>query len=73
MSVLKNDSFAMKADALKKTLKHLKIYPLNFVTIEKDIRCFQMLKAVLSGNYSGTITLNSGESVIVDFGDHYVG
>ena len=73
MSVLKNDSFAMKADALKKPLKHLKIYPLNFVTSEKEIRCFQMLKAVLSGNYSGTITLNSGESVIVDFGDHYVG
>lgn len=73
MSILKNDSFARKADALKKPLKHIKIFPRNFVKIEKDIRCFQMLKAVPSGDYSGTFSLNSGESVIIDFGDHYVG
>lgn len=73
MAVIKNSAFAEKAEALKKPLKHVKAEPQQIVTIEKDPTAFQSLKTVPAGDCRLPLTLKSGESVILDFGDHYVG
>lgn len=73
MALLINETFAQKANALKKPLRHVTVTPKCFVEIENDTQCFQQLKAVRSADYLGAFALKAGESVILDFGDHYVG
>ena len=73
MAVLMNDLFAQKATALKKSLKHVPVVPKSIVAIEEDVNAFQQLKAVQLSSYSDELKLNAGESIVLDFGDHYVG
>ena len=42
------------------------------MTVESDDKAFQKLKTVDIGDASFPITLKSGDSVILDFGDHNV-
>ena len=73
MAVLKNENFAQKADALKRQLKHVKAEPKRLVKIEEDEGAFQQLRAVSVANCEFPITVNRGDSLIFDFGDHFVG
>lgn len=73
MAILKNDMFAAKAESLKRPLKHVQVSPKHIVNIVKDASSFQGLKAVPASKFEFPLTINSGESVILDFGDHYVG
>ncbi len=73
MAVLKNDLFAQKANFHKRPLKHLEVKPVRFVRMEQDFAAFQGLKAVPVSDCVFPITINSGDSLILDFGDHYVG
>ena len=73
MAALVDSTFAEKANSFKRPLKHTKIVPGNLVQIEQDSSAFQGLKAVDVSACAFPLILNSGESVILDFGDHCVG
>lgn len=73
MAVMIDKIFAGKADSLKRPLKHVRVEPVGLVRMECDSVAFQGLKAVKIPGYKLPIVINSGESMIFDFGDHYVG
>ena len=73
MAILKNDLLAQKAESYKRPLKHLEVKPVKFVQMEQDAAAFQGLKAVPVSDCVFPITIKSGDSLILDFGDHYVG
>ena len=72
MSIL-NPTFAQRADSFKRELKHTKVFPKNIVEFLKDDRCFQGLGVKKIAEHKLPIILNSGDSVILNFGDHCVG
>ena len=73
MGFIENKEFAQKAKRFQRTLKHTKVVPTSAVQIEKDEKAFQKLRAVKVKDIAFPLTLWSGESVILDFGDHCVG
>ena len=73
MAILRNDLFVEKAESLKRPLKHVPMFPKQLVNMEKDASSFQGLKAIPVSKCEFPLTMNSGESVILDFGDHFVG
>jgi len=72
MSIV-NVNFEQKAKAFKRDLIHKKVYPKSLVAIESDQTAYQGLKAVKVSDANFPHTLKNGESIILDFGDHYVG
>ncbi len=68
-----NDDFAKKAAEHKRELLHTRVVPTDYVTIEQDETAFQKLRAVRAGKLDFPLTLNSGDEITVDFGNHCVG
>ncbi len=68
-----NTELAKKAESLKKELRHKKIFPQNKVEFFEDINAFQKLGIKPINKFESSITLNAGDSVILDFGCHNVG
>ena len=73
MAVLKNEIFESKARELKHPLKHLAVKPVRLVKVEHDPGAFQGLKAIPTADCEFPLVINSGDTLILDFGDHYVG
>lgn len=73
MNSIKNNNFSKKAEFYKRELIHTKKSPKNIVTISSDPTAFQQLKACVQNPFNMPITLKSGDSIILDFGDHNVG
>lgn len=68
-----NTEFAKKAESLKNQLKHKQILPKEQVEIVKESNAFQGLSAKVISPIEMPIVLKSGDSIILDFGDHNVG
>lgn len=68
-----NENFAEKAESYKIELKHKKRLPQSVTEFKEDKNSFQNLKAEPISEVVFPITLNPGESVLLDFGDHCVG
>ncbi|MBQ7370155.1 MAG: sugar hydrolase [Clostridia bacterium] len=73
MKFIHDENFAKKAKALQKPLKHETRHPKSIVRIERDETAFQSLRAVKVKDLAFPLTLYSGQSVVLDFGDHCVG
>ena len=73
MGFIENEAFAQNAKQFQRPLKHTKITPISVVSFKKDETSFQGLRVVNVKEVSFPLTLLSGESVILDFGDHCVG
>lgn len=73
MAVIKNQVFEQKATACKRPLKHRTVRPVTEVIFEKADTAFQKFKVVPVKEFVTPYTLNVGDSVILDFGDHCVG
>ena len=68
-----NQHFVEQAIARKRPMIHRDVTPKNLVTIEEDVNAFQGLKAIPAGEPNFPLTMNPGDSIILDFGDHCVG
>lgn len=64
--------FTAQLEKYKINLIHAKKQPENFVEIVKDEKAFLGFKANITAKY-GDFTLKPNESVVIDFGTHYVG
>lgn len=73
MSIIVNDRFMKKAQALKRPLKETVAVPVRKVNIQKDETGFQGLKVHGQGPIIYPLMLYSSEEIILDFGDHLVG
>ena len=73
MPIVMNSTYAKKAVKLKRPLVHRDARPKQCVEIIEDSSSFQGLRAVPAGECGLPITFNSGDRVILDFGDHCVG
>ena len=73
MSFIIHEQFEKKANEHKRPLRHTKVAPVQTVEIVEDAAAFQGLRAERVGDVSLPLTMNKGDSVILDFGDHYVG
>lgn len=73
MSVLINDKLAKKADELKKTLKHRKVFPVSSIEIRENPSAFQGLDAISISRSPLPVSFLPGDSIILDFGEHCVG
>lgn len=73
MSIIKIDKFIEKANNFKRDLKISRITPKSVAEIIKDETAFQGLKVLTKEEFSLPLVLNSGDSVLLDFGDHCVG
>lgn len=73
MAIIKINKYIEKANSYKRNLKTTKIIPENTAEFVKDENAFQNFKVVTNGELSLPLILNSGESVLLDFGDHCVG
>ena len=62
-----------RATECKRPLIHKNVYPLRTVAIEQDEKAFHGLSAVPVGDVDFPLTMNRGDSLILDFGDHCVG
>ncbi len=69
-----NDQFFReKADALKKELKHTRVFPKRYVKFSEDSDAFQGIRTEVLGEVTFPIELKKDESIILDFGRHCVG
>lgn len=68
-----SSAFAAKAESWKRPLKHQKVLPKGQVEMVKDPAGFQGLAAKPLKDLTLPLILQSGDSVILDFGDHAVG
>lgn len=73
MTVIRNEAFINKANDLKRPLKSRTVYPRAIVEIKQDPTAFQGLRAVPVGECNLPLLMNSGDKVLLDFGDHCVG
>ena len=73
MAVLMDKIFARKAFSLKQPLKHITVKPGKLVRMESAPGAFQGLCAVPVSDCVFPLQINSGESLLFDFGDHCVG
>lgn len=73
MPVIINETFIKKADGLKKPLISRTVSPVATVDFCKDDASWQKIKAVNIQRIAFPITMNAGDRIILDFGDHYVG
>lgn len=73
MGFITYEHFEKKANEYKRPLKHTKGVPVQCVRIDSDETAFQGLRAVPTGEVSFPMCMNAGDSVILDFGDHFVG
>ena len=73
MSVIENQTFIKKANDFKRPLKKRTVYPTNIVEIVEDPNAFQGLRVVPIHEFNLPFKMNSGDKVLIDFGDHCVG
>lgn len=73
MAVIINETFLKKATELKKPLQKSIVKPIKTVEIIKNEKCFQHLEVKAKDCTRFPLTLKAGDSVILDFGDHFVG
>ncbi|KAN0092157.1 glycoside hydrolase family 78 protein [Hyaloscypha variabilis] len=72
---IRNETFALKAEALKPTLHEWIDYPLSVVEFQPDPEAFFKCKAVQTHTIEelSTLSYGKGDQVILDFGSHRVG
>ncbi len=73
MAIIQIKEYIEKANSYKRNLKTTKVTPKSTAEIVKDETAFQKLKIVVRDELSLPFILNSGESILLDFGDHCVG
>ena len=73
MDFIVHEQFQRKANEYKRPLKHTKAVPVRTVGIVEDAAAFQGLRAEGVGVPQLPLCMNVGDSVILDFGDHFVG
>lgn len=73
--IVKNEGFAMKAEALMPKLFHENKRPIDLVNVWKDDNAIHgwRTERQQSADTLGTLTLGKGECVTLDFGEHLVG
>jgi len=70
---MKNEALRLKAEGLKPNLIHKEITPLSLVEVQKDGKAFLKYSARKIGAVNEPIALKAGESIVLDFGNHYTG
>ncbi len=65
--------FEKKAIDFKRPLIHKQVRPKNVVKLEEDKTAFQNLKVVPIEEFKTPLAINSGDKVIIDFGNHFTG
>jgi len=73
MAPMINESFAEKAIALKRPLLKRKVLPAAVSEIREDPGAFQSLRVVEVKPFEYPLVIQSGEKILIDFGDHGVG
>ncbi len=73
MSIVKIEKNVKKADQHKRPLIHTNVKPCTVIQFCADDMAFQKIKAIKSSEFSLPVTLNCGDSIILDFGRHCVG
>lgn len=73
MMITVNETFKKKADEFKRPLIERDVFPVNIVEIVKDANSFQGLKAVKINDFKLPIKFDSGDKLLIDFGEHCVG
>lgn len=68
-----NNIFETKAKQYKRELIHTLVRPQRIVEFEADENAFQNIKATPKASADLPITLEKGGSIVLDFGDHFVG
>ncbi len=72
-SIKFDNSFMNKADDYKRDLIHSAVRPTREVDFINSKTAFQELDVKQTGDYKAGFSLERGESIILDFGDHYTG
>ena len=73
MGIIINECLLKKANALKKDLISKIVFPVRMVEFAENFACFQNIEVIEKKAFSQPLILNSGDKVLLDFGDHYVG
>lgn len=73
MAVMKSEIFEQKANSYKRPLKHQRAEPVGLVRFAENPAAFQGFQVIEVGSAKLPLTINKGETMIFDFGDHYVG
>ncbi len=70
---MSDNTLRLKADTLKRELKHTKVLPQRYVEFYEDEKSFQGLGIKACGDVDSPIRLEINKPVILDFGRHCVG
>lgn len=73
MAIIINESFLAKANSFKKDLISNNVFPTRTVEFVENFDCFQNIEVIEKTPFSLPVILNSGDKVLLDFGEHYVG
>jgi hypothetical protein len=73
MQINENKTYIEKAERYKRPLKERTVYPKNIVEIEQDASAFQGLCVVPVNKITMPLTLECGDKLLLDFGEHCVG
>lgn len=73
MAVIINEAYLKKANELKKPLLEEIKTPVSIIKIISDDNSFQNLKAEKISDIEFPLEFNSGDEIIIDFGEHIVG
>ncbi len=73
MAVIINEFFRKKAEDLKAPLIESESFPENIAVIEKNANAFQGLSVKKAADAVFPVSINRGEEILFDFGDHFTG
>jgi len=73
MSVIKQDALIAQANQYQRPLKHRTVFPCNTSALQQDPTAFQGVRVISVSDFQLPFRMNSGDRVILDFGDHCVG
>ena len=68
-----NEALRLKAESLKPRLIHKQIRPVALVEVNRDETTFMKYSAKKISDVTYPISLKGGESIVLDFGNHYTG
>ena len=73
MAIIINEVLLEKANSYKKPLRVKNVYPVKTAQFIKNDQVFQGVEVIEKGNFSLPVVFNSGDKVLLDFGEHFVG